>query len=125
MTDLQKIQTIEKQLGIKLNKVEYHELKTKNIFYTVDEKQYSKDYVESDAFPYKGTTNYSTDEKENITGLSLDFCKLNLLSDPRIILFDNVKFLSLKKSQLKDYSFLKELKSLTSLDLRNNKISDF
>ena len=57
-----------------------------------------------------------------VTGLALDFCPVFLLPDSFWDSFRDIRFLSLKHSYLWDYSFIKDLKGLTSLDLSNNNL---
>ena len=67
------IREIEKIFGFPLIETPENEL-GKPSFYTVSLRGYSRSYINSPAFPYKGRRGYSVDGTNHITGLALDFC---------------------------------------------------
>ncbi|MGD8780926.1 MAG: hypothetical protein PVH88_18415 [Ignavibacteria bacterium] len=125
MADLEIIKKIEEIFGFELKRVEQKQVKAKD-FFTVNPFSYSLRERESPQFPYKGARNYCLDENGFVTGLSLDYCPVFLLEKAciKIDFLNEIKFISLRKFGPGDYSFLKELKSLSSLDLSNNQITD-
>jgi len=123
MTDLERIQFIEEAFGFKLKQVDASEIGRKD-FYTVNISYYPSSYVRSPSFPYQGSRNYGVNEGGNIVGLSLDFSPLFMLPAHFLKYFRSLEFLSLRSSGISDFSFLKELKGLTSLDLSNNRIKE-
>jgi small GTP-binding protein len=109
MNDLDRIKEIERIFGFPLHRVEkLEQLTTEKVFESDD----------SDT-----TRNYCLDEKGNVIGLSLDFSPVYLLPNGFLTAFSQIKQLSLKNDLLTDVSFLKELKSHTSLDLGDNELT--
>jgi len=109
MDDLSHIRELEKEFGFPLNRVELENLFTEKPF---------------PALYDMGVRNYSVDENNFVTGLAIDYCPMFYLPDNHLANFSRLQKLKIKKTLLRDYSFLKELKSLTSLNLSNNKLSD-
>ena len=111
-TDLERIHEIERITGIPLKQVPFEKIGEKEKFGT----------------PWMGYLNanraFSLDGNNNVTGLSLDYYPVYLLGDQVLRSFTHVSFLSFSNSWLPAYTFLKELKGLTSLDLSYNNLSD-
>ena len=125
MQDIERIHWIAQQLGIvDLKCVHLDKLKTDNIFYTTKTSDYNINFFLSPRFPYKGTRNYSIDDDNTVTGLSLDFCTIGLLPPSTLNGFRGLKHLSIKNTQIHDASILKDLKGLTTLDLSHNNLTD-
>lgn len=104
-SDLDIIKQLEKELGVTLKKVEMGEIEEKKGWYT-------------------DLHAYALDEEGRVKVLSLDSLRL---SKPQIQLVSQLHFLeqaSFKSTRLKDYSFLSSLTQLTSLDLRENPITN-
>ncbi|HEX8268008.1 MAG TPA: leucine-rich repeat domain-containing protein [Pyrinomonadaceae bacterium] len=110
MDDLSLIRELEKEFGFPLNRVELENLFTEKPF---------------PALYDWGVRNYSVDENNFVTGLAIDYCPMFFLPDNYLANFSHLQKLKIKKTLLRDYSFLKELKSLTSLDLSSNDLSDY
>ncbi|MEA3450884.1 MAG: leucine-rich repeat domain-containing protein, partial [Bacteroidota bacterium] len=100
MTDIQTIKQIEKELNIKLEKV--------------------------DEIKYNTKKGYTLNEQAEIIELGLYECEIKDLN--RIIDFlkdlKSLTTLNLRSNNISDISFLKDLKNLTTLDLSANEISD-
>lgn len=123
MSDLERIRFIEQTFGFPLKQAQPGEISRKD-FYTRNIWGYSLSYVLSPSFPHKGARSYCLDENNNVSGLALDFCPLFLLPPGFLKEFIHLNFLSLRACGTSDVSFLKEIKGLTSLDLRNNQIKE-
>lgn len=121
-SDLEKIKQLEEILGFKLKRVNENEITRKDFNTWV----FALSFVESLAYPFKGARNYSLDNDGFVTGLSLDYSPVFLLEylDEILSSFKNLIFVSLKNDYLPDYSFLKELKGLTNVNLSDNKVSE-
>ncbi len=123
MTDLERIQFIENVFCFSLKQVDPSEIGKKD-FFSRNISFYSLSQIQNHLFPFKGSRNYCLNSDNRITGLSLDFSPLFLLSDNFLKDFNYLNFLSIRSSGLHDVSFLKELKDITSLDLSYNQLTD-
>jgi small GTP-binding protein len=107
MNDLDRMKEIEEIFGFPLHQVAFDNL--------LRQKSFQTDHR---------LRNYSVDEEGFITGLALEFSSGFLLPDGLFSGFERLQQLILKFDYLSDYSFLGELKSLTTLNLSNNEIID-
>ena len=99
-TDLELIDRLQNEIGIKLAKLEFEEIMPEL------------------------TRGFSVDEKGNVTGLNLYNIVSNFDYSTWISKFKNLRKLNLLNNQLPDISFLKELTHLTELSLTGNQITD-
>ncbi|MDQ1354280.1 MAG: internalin, partial [Acidobacteriota bacterium] len=98
-SDLERIKQLEKEIGRKLDKREFEEIKK---------------------YGHRG---FALDEKEQVIGLNLDEIKLDPVP-AALSTFLHLKRLRLYNTQLKDFSFFQELSNLTQLHLWHNQITD-
>ncbi|MCX6277850.1 MAG: TIR domain-containing protein [Bacteroidetes bacterium] len=117
------IREIEKIFGFPLVETPENELSIP-VFYTESFPGIRPLDIHSPSSPKKGRRGYSVDKTNQVTGLSLDFCPIFLLPDSLWSSVRHIRFLSLKKSHLPDYSFVKDWKELTSLYLTSNNLSN-
>jgi internalin A len=125
MTDKERLQHIENIFGFALKPVDFNNIDGKD-FYLVHRSKFPISKLRQLECSFKIAHHVAFNEKGQIIGLALDYCPLFSSATDLLLQFKQLKYLSFEGYRLSDYSFLKELKGLTSLDLRDNTtISDY
>ncbi|MDJ0707757.1 MAG: COR domain-containing protein [Leptolyngbyaceae cyanobacterium MO_188.B28] len=115
MSDLDLIHQLGDRLGRPLEEI------SEGRFERYVQANYSRDSTNQDRINRDA---YSLAENGAVSGLFLQPVTSQIMFDIPLYQFRQIRHLFLSKVNLPSFSFLKGLKGLTSLDLRNNRISD-
>ncbi len=117
MTDLERIEFIEKELGVKLTRIT-EEQAEKNKKNPKLEGKFIPEFGDND------TKTFISDTDGNVIGLALNEFHIKYFPENFFGGFNNIKYLELRNAEIENITFLESLKNLKKLNFSSNQIKD-